>query len=126
MMKVNFRSYSNNLELSSGISVIIPAFEGVMTILPFHENMVVSLKTGIIIIDNHSKYFVYDGIATIEENVIDIISDFIQDINNISVQELEIKTHQITQFMEQTQSDIELVKYRKELNYYNMCKTFLI
>ena len=125
-MKVNFRSYSNNLELSARTSVIMPAAEGAMTILPFHENMVVSLQTGIIIIDKDLKYFVYDGIANIEDNVIDIIADFIQDINSISIKELEAKTHQINKLVEQVQNDIELIKYRKELHYYNICKTFLV
>ncbi len=125
-MKVNFRSYSHNLELRAGISITIPAYDGIMTILPFHENMVVSLQTGIIIIDNNFKYFVYEGIVNIEENVIDIISDFIQDINSISIKELEVKISQITQFIDQKPSEIELSKYRKELNYYNLYKKFLL
>ena len=67
-------------------SVIIPAYEGEMTILSNHIPLITFLKPGIIQIDENSekKYFVEDGTVEFSENNLIILSPTIIGLKNLS------------------------------------------
>jgi F0F1-type ATP synthase epsilon subunit len=118
MIKLNFRSYTNNIASEAENIVILPAIDGIIGILPYHENMVVSLKTGMIIIDNKSNFFINGGIARIQSNIIDIISDFIIEISALTIGRIEMQMNQIKQNIESKKTNIEIMKYKKDLESY--------
>tara|TARA_B100000945_G_scaffold296459_1_gene274747 strand:- start:8010 stop:8399 length:390 start_codon:yes stop_codon:yes gene_type:complete len=72
-------------------SVIIPAYEGEMTILSNHIPLITFLKPGIIQIDENSekKYFVEDGTVEFSENNLIILSPTIIGLKNLSKKKID-------------------------------------
>ena len=69
--------------------VILPAFEGLMTILKDHIPLVTFLRPGIIDIttpSNSKKYYIEEGTVEFYENNLLILSSTAQDIKDISAQ----------------------------------------
>ncbi len=72
--------------------VILPAFEGLMTILKNHISLVTFLRPGIIVatIDNKNKnFYVEDGTVEFSENNLLILSSTAKDVNNIKTEEAQ-------------------------------------
>ncbi len=125
-MIVNFRFYSTKIQITANNSIIAPSIDGIITILPYHENMVISLNSGIINIDNIFKYFVYDGILTIENNVIDIVSEFIENITDMTIKKIDDEILRTNELLEKVKDNsLEFFKYKKNLEYYSLCKNFI-
>ena len=69
--------------------VILPAFEGLMTILKDHIPLVTFLRPGIIDIttpSNSKKYYIEEGTVEFYKNNLLILSSTAQDIKDISAQ----------------------------------------
>lgn len=124
MIKVIFRSYQNKFQIIAKHEVYLPSKNGVIGILYNHENMSVSLKSGLVIIDNTSQYFVYDSIALINNNVIDIISDFIKEVNINDKFNIEEEITRINQNIKNSQTDTETLKYQRDILYYKAFQQF--
>ena len=70
--------------------VIIPSYEGYMTILKDHISLITFLRPGYIIInltDQKKKFFVEEGTVEFFENKLLILSSSIKDINELSQNE---------------------------------------
>ncbi len=126
MMRVNLRFYSTKIQMTADNFIIAPSIDGIITILPYHENMVISLNSGLINIDNLFKYFVYDGILTIENNFIDIVSEFVQNITDMTMKKIDDEILRTNELLEKVKDNsLEFFKYKKDLEYYSLCKNFI-
>ena len=126
MMRVNLRFYSTKIQMTADNFIIAPSIDGIITILPYHENMVISLNSGLINIDNLFKYFVYDGILTIENNFIDIVSEFIENITDMTIKKIDDEILRTNELLEKVKDNsLEFFKYKKDLEYYSLCKNFI-
>ena len=70
--------------------VIIPSYEGYMTILKDHISLITFLRPGYILInltDQKKKFFVEEGTVEFFENKLLILSSSIKDINELSENE---------------------------------------
>ena len=70
--------------------VIIPSYEGYMTILKDHISLITFLRPGYILInltDQKKKFFVEEGTVEFFENKLLILSSSIKDINELSQNE---------------------------------------
>ena len=70
--------------------VIIPSYEGYMTILKDHISLITFLRPGYILInltDKKKKFFVEEGTVEFFENKLLILSSSIKDINELSQNE---------------------------------------
>ena len=77
---------------SNTLEVVVPAFEGLMTILKNHISLVTFLRPGIIVatIDNKNKnFYVEDGTVEFSENNLLILSSTAKDVNNIKTEEAQ-------------------------------------
>jgi F0F1-type ATP synthase epsilon subunit len=125
MIKLIIRSYIEKIDIKADSSVTIPSSEGILTILPNHEDLSLSLNLGIISIDDKIIYFIYGGIANINDNVIDIITEFARDITNISSEELDDEILKIKKSLETSKINLEINKYQKHLKYYTSLKEYI-
>ena len=65
--------------------VILPSFEGEMTILPDHISIITFLRPGVINInENKKKYFVEEGTVEFSKNNLTILSSTIIDLDSLS------------------------------------------
>ena len=70
--------------------VIIPSYEGYMTILKDHISLITFLRPGYILInltDQKKKFFVEEGTVEFFENKLLILSSSIKDVNELSQNE---------------------------------------
>ena len=78
-------SPEKKLFAEKGKSVIIPSFEGEMTILPDHISIITFLRPGVINInENKKKYFVEEGTVEFSKNNLTILSSTIIDLDSLS------------------------------------------
>jgi F0F1-type ATP synthase epsilon subunit len=125
MIKLIIRSYVGKIDINVDSSVIIPSSEGILTILPNHEDLALYLNPGIISIDDKIRYFIYGGIANIDNNIIDIITEFAIDIINIFSKDLDDEISKIRKSLETSKINLETNKYQKHLKYYTSLKEYI-
>ena len=78
-------SPEKKLFAEKGKSVIIPSFEGEMTILPDHISIITFLRPGVINInENKKKYFVEEGTIEFSKNNLTILSSTIIDLDSLT------------------------------------------
>ena len=78
-------SPEKKLFADKGNSIIVPSFEGDMTILSNHISIITFLRPGIINInENKKKYFVEEGTVEFSKNNLTILSSTIIDTDNLS------------------------------------------
>ena len=82
-------------------SVIIPSFEGEMTILVDHIPLITFLRPGIIKVEgtNQSQFFVEEGTVEFSNNTLIILSSTISSIENI-------KNQNISKIIEESKSQL--------------------
>ena len=81
--------------------VIVPAFEGQMTIMENHIPFVTFMRPGIIICSNEDEnnFFVEDGIVEFSENKLLILTSTAVSIN-------DLETNQISKLIDETQKKL--------------------
>ena len=78
-------SPEKKLFAEKGKSIIIPSFEGEMTILYDHISIITFLRPGIINInENKKKFFVEEGTVEFSKNNLTILSSTIIDLESLS------------------------------------------
>ena len=70
--------------------VVIPSFEGLMTILKDHVSLVTFLRPGFIEIGKNEKFYVEDGTVEFTDNNLLILSTSAQSLKNISKEKKNI------------------------------------
>jgi|TARA_B100001741_G_C16481666_1_gene565185 F-type H+-transporting ATPase subunit epsilon len=83
-------------------SIILPAYEGEMTILSNHIPLITFLKPGIIKVSGNSekKYFVEDGTVEFSNNNLTILSSTIVDLKDLS-------KNKISEMIENTKNQLK-------------------
>ncbi len=90
--------------------VIIPSYEGYMTILKDHISLITFLRPGYIIINltnQKKKFFVEEGTVEFFENKLLILSSSIKDINELSENERQELIQLSEKRLKENISDIE-------------------
>ncbi len=67
------------------------AANGILGVLPDHADLVVSLDIGVVSAfssNQETKYFIYSGIASINNNKVEIVTEFAADLQNINKQSI--------------------------------------
>ncbi len=68
--------------------VILPCYEGQVTILRDHIPLITFLRPGLIIVGNDSKFFVEEGTVEFSENNLLILSNSVKNLKNIKNEEI--------------------------------------
>ena len=94
-------SPTKTLFKSNLTEVIVPAFEGQMTIMENHISFITFMRPGIIICSNENQknFFVEDGIVEFSENNLLILTSTATSIN-------ELETNQISKLIDETQKKL--------------------
>ena len=80
-------------------NVVLPCFEGQVTILKDHIPLITFLRPGLIEIGNNEKYYVEDGTVEFSENNLLILSSTVQSLQNI-------KTENINNMLKNAEKDL--------------------
>ena len=93
-------------------SVIIPSFEGEMTILADHISLITFLRPGITYVEGskQNKYFVEEGTVEFSNNTLIILSSTILPLENI-------KTLNISKMIEESKSQLTQEKISDKAKY---------
>ena len=93
-------------------SVIIPSFEGEMTILADHISLITFLRPGITYVEGskQSKYFVEEGTVEFSNNTLIILSSTISPLENI-------KTLNISKMIEESKGQLTQEKISDKAKY---------
>ena len=92
--------------------VIIPAYEGLMTILKDHINLVTFLRPGFIIIDDDKteEFFVEEGTVEFLNNTLLILSSTIKNIKDLT-------TNEINEMIQKTEINIQKNEIKDKEKY---------
>jgi F-type H+-transporting ATPase subunit epsilon len=93
--------------------VVIPSYEGLMTILKEHIPLVTFLRPGIIVVNSNNsieKFFVEEGTVEFSENNLLILTTLAINIKNLSSEEINKK-------IESTKIDISKTGNNDKINY---------
>tara|TARA_B100002052_G_C15666718_1_gene499878 strand:+ start:243 stop:629 length:387 start_codon:yes stop_codon:yes gene_type:complete len=93
-------------------SVIIPSFEGEMTILADHISLITFLRPGITYVEGskQSKYFVEEGTVEFSNNTLIILSSTISPLENI-------KTLNVSKMIEESKGQLTQEKISDKAKY---------
>ena len=69
--------------------VILPCFEGEVTILKDHIPLITFLRPGLIVIGNYEKFYVEDGTVEFSDNNLLILSATVKSLKNINTEEID-------------------------------------
>ena len=75
--------YSNNVE-----EVILPCFEGQVTILKDHIPLITFLRPGLIDVGKNEKFYVEDGTVEFSNNNLLILSATVQNLKKFKIQQI--------------------------------------
>tara|TARA_B100000401_G_scaffold385331_1_gene289025 strand:- start:482 stop:868 length:387 start_codon:yes stop_codon:yes gene_type:complete len=93
-------------------SVIIPSFEGEMTILADHISLITFLRPGITYVEGskQSKYFVEEGTVEFSNNTLILLSSTISPLENI-------KTLNVSKMIEESKGQLTQEKISDKAKY---------
>ena len=70
--------------------VVLPCYEGQITVLKDHIPLITFLRPGVIEIGNNEKFYVEDGTVEFSDNNLLILSATVQSLKNINNEQIDI------------------------------------
>ena len=70
--------------------VVLPCYEGQVTVLKDHIPLITFLRPGVIEIGNNEKFYVEDGTVEFSDNNLLILSATVQSLKNINNEQIDI------------------------------------
>ena len=116
IMQVNLRCPEYIIFFTASNIVTLPGQEGMIGVLPYHEDIVVQLKTGLVIIDEVNQYFIDPGYVIIKNNVLNVICNYAIKIPTDSKSYIKENVNRLQEILKTTSEDIKQNKLQREIN----------
>ena len=97
--KIEIISPDKTIFLGNAEEVLLPCYEGQMTILKDHISLITFLRPGVIKIDKNEEFYVEDGTVEFSENNLLILSTSVQSLK-------KIKSDQINEMLKEAEKKI--------------------
>ena len=116
IITVHLRCPEYTISFTASNIVTLPGCEGIIGVLPYHEDMVVELKPGVIIADQVDQYFSNSGYSIIKNNVIDIICNYSIKVPLDSESYIQQHLNRLKELAKKSAEEIKQNKLQREID----------
>ena len=113
----------------AALIITMPGELGEFGVLPGHELLIASLNAGVakITVDNSIfKYFVYGGIAEVDNTHVNVLTEFAVDLSKVTKSEVEAKLANLREQMDKEKEEINIQTIQSSIARHESMLSFIV